>query len=227
MKPIMSLAEKWNPSRCAVAGREIKPQYKSKTNSSKPNTEVFKKKSPIHKPKPNPSKPNPVTHGHVTVVVAAARSSSSSSLARSPLIANRRSKITDRRSLCLCSDAQCSLRTSLKVFLSFSFWLSLSLSLFISLKWKKWNESQIIDRSSKIADRSASAPMQRCSLLPSAVRPSLKVFLSDSQSLSLYLTKWKNEIKFMNQNESLSLYFNSLSDVSKSLSLLNCESLIG
>ena len=186
-----------------------------------------KKKSPIHKPKPNPSKPNLVTHGHVTVVVAAARSSSSSSLARSPLIANRRSKIANRRSLCLCSGARCSLWTSLKVFLSFSFWLSLSLSLFISLKWKKWNESQIVDRSSKIADRSASAPMQRCSLLPSAVRPSLKVFisdsLSDSQCLSLYLTEWKNEMKFMNQNESLSLYFN----LSKSLSLLNCEHLIG
>ena len=34
-------------------------------------------------------------------------------------------------------------------------------------------------------------------------------------------------MKFMNQNKSLSLYFNSLSDFSKSLSLLNCESLIG
>ena len=34
-------------------------------------------------------------------------------------------------------------------------------------------------------------------------------------------------MKFMNQNESLSLYFNSLSNVSKSLSLLNCKSLIG
>ena len=32
-------------------------------------------------------------------------------------------------------------------------------------------------------------------------------------------------MKFM--NESLSLFFNSLSDLSKSLSLLNCESLIG
>ena len=32
-------------------------------------------------------------------------------------------------------------------------------------------------------------------------------------------------MKFM--NESLSLFFNSLSDFSKSLSLLNCESLIG
>ena len=34
-------------------------------------------------------------------------------------------------------------------------------------------------------------------------------------------------MKFMNQNKSHSLYFNSLSDLSKSLSLLNCESLIG
>ena len=32
-------------------------------------------------------------------------------------------------------------------------------------------------------------------------------------------------MKFM--NESLSLFFNSLSNLSKSLSLLNCESLIG
>ena len=32
-------------------------------------------------------------------------------------------------------------------------------------------------------------------------------------------------MKFM--NESLSLFFNSLSDLSKSFSLLNCESLIG
>ena len=96
---------------------------------------------------------------------------------------------------------------------------------------KKWNESQIVDRSSEIADHSAFALVQRCSLLPPAIRPSLKVFLSDSlsdsQSLSLYLTEWKNEMKFMNQNESLSLYFNSLSDISKSLSLLNYESLIG
>ena len=34
-------------------------------------------------------------------------------------------------------------------------------------------------------------------------------------------------MKFMNQNESLSLYFNSLSNLSKYLSLLNCEFLIG
>ena len=41
MKPIMSLAEKWNPSRRVVTDKEIKSQYKSKTNSSKPNTEVL------------------------------------------------------------------------------------------------------------------------------------------------------------------------------------------
>ena len=72
MKPITSLIEKWNPSRRWQRNRTpiLSIQSKSKTNSNKPNTEVFikKKKSPIHKPKPNP-----VTHGHVAIVVAATR----------------------------------------------------------------------------------------------------------------------------------------------------------
>ena len=55
--------------------------------------------------------------------------------------------------------------------------------------------SQIVDRSSKIADCSASAPVQRCLLLPPVVWPSLKVFLTDSLSvsLSLYLPEILNE----------------------------------
>ena len=116
----------------------------------------------------------------------------------------------------------------------FSLFLSNSLSVSLSLyltEMKKWNELQIVDRSSEIADHSASTPVQRWLLLLPVVRPSLKVFLSDSfsdsQSFSLYLTEWKNEMKFMNQNESLSLYFNSLSNLNKSLSFLNCDSLIG
>ena len=96
-----SLTERSNPNTKA----KQTPTNQTQRCSSKPNTEVFikkkkkKKKSSIHKPKPNP-----VTHGHVAVVVVivAARSSSSSSLARSPLITDRRSEIGERRSLCLC-----------------------------------------------------------------------------------------------------------------------------
>ena len=91
----------------------------------------------------------------------------------------------------------------------------------------KW----IADRRSVIALRLYLCSGERCSLLPPAVRPSLKVFLSDSlsdsRSLSLYLTEWKNGMKFMKPNlshwTSLSLYFN----LNKSLSLLNYEHLIG
>ena len=90
-------------SRRVIAGREIKPQYKSKPNTelSKPNTEhrgVYQKKSPIHKPKSNPVNHLP-TDGHVAAVVAAVSSSSLSSFAWSPLIADRRSENGERRSM--------------------------------------------------------------------------------------------------------------------------------
>ena len=106
-------------------------------------------------------------------------------------------------------------------------------SLSVSLSLSHWNEKMkwIVDRRSVIALRLCLCSGERCSLLPLAVRPFLKVFLSnslsDSQSLSVYLTERKNEMKFMKPNlshwTSLSLYFN----LSKSLSLLNCEHLIG
>ena len=135
-------------SRRVVAGREIKPQYKSKPNTelSKPNTEhrgVYqkKKKSPIHKPKSNPINHLPMD-GHVTTVVAAVSSSSSSSFAWSPLIADRRSENADhfastpvlgvRRSV-----LPPTLRQGISLFfLSDSFSISRSL-IFISLKLKR------------------------------------------------------------------------------------------
>ena len=85
-----------------------------------------------------------------------------------------------------------------------SLFFPLSLSLFISLKWKnEMKFSQIVDRSSEIANCSASAPVQWCSLLPLAVRPSLKVFLSNSLSVSLSLSHW---MKKWNEIYELSLY---------------------
>ena len=164
MKPITSLAEKSNPNtkakqtptnqtqRCSskpntelfikkkkkIPNTQTKPQQTKHRGAPANQTQRClskkKKKSPIRKPKPNPSKPNPVTHDHVTVVVAAARSSSSSSLARSPLIADCRSEIRDRRSLYLCSSARCSVvPPSLPqgISLFFSLTLSQSLSLYL------------------------------------------------------------------------------------------------
>ena len=103
IEPITSLAPGRIPSRRVVVGREIKPQYKSKPNienaaNQTQGTEVFikkkKKKSLIHKPKPNL-----VTHR---------RSRRCSELVVARLIApHRRSKIGERKSLCLCSGAQC------------------------------------------------------------------------------------------------------------------------
>ena len=58
------------------------------------------------------------------------------------IFADRRSVIGDRRSLCLCSDAMVLVAPygSLALRQGFSLWLSLSLSLFISLNEKmKWN----------------------------------------------------------------------------------------
>ena len=179
MKPITSLAEKSNPN--AVYTK----QKQNKLQQTKHRGVYQKKKSPIHKLKPNPNKPNPVTHDHVS----AARLSSSSSLAP-----HRRSQILDRRlqiswPLFRCSVLLLALHQGISLF--FSLTLSQSLSLFISLKWKnEMKFSQIVDRSSEIANCSASALVQRCSLLPPAVRPSLKVFLSDSLSVSLSLSHW-------------------------------------
>ena len=145
-----------NPSRCwrlasrrVVAGREIKPQYKSKPNTelSKPNTEhrgVYqkkKKKSPIHKPKSNPVNHLP-TDGHVAAVVAAASSSSSSSFAWSPLIADRRSENANRSASAPVLGVRRSvlplaLHQGISLFfLSDSFSVSRSL-IFISLKLKR------------------------------------------------------------------------------------------
>ena len=165
-----SLAKKSNPN--------TKAKQTSANQTQRYLSKKKKKKYPIHKPKLNPSKPNQVTHSHIAVVVATARSSSSSSIARSPLFTDRRSEIADRSAFALVLGAPSSPPPSY-----FSHFLT---------KMKKWNESQIVDRSSEMADCSTSALVQRCSLLPPAIRPSLKVFLSDSlsdsQSLSLFIS---------------------------------------
>ena len=144
MNPI-NPSRRWRlASRRVVAGREIKPQYKSK-----PNTEhrgVYqkkkkKKKSPIHKPKSNPVNHLPMD-GHVTAVVAAASSSSSSSFAWSPLIADRRSENADHSASAPVLGVRRSvlppvLRQGISLFfLSDSFSISRSL-IFISLKLKR------------------------------------------------------------------------------------------
>ena len=132
------------PSRRVVAGREIKPQYKSKPNTelSKPNTEhrgVYqkkKKKSPIHKPKPNP-----VTHGRSRrrrrrrsdlVVVVVAR----------PVALHRRSENTDRSASAPVLGARClvlppALPQGISLF--FSLTLSQSLALYLTEIKKEMN----------------------------------------------------------------------------------------
>ena len=141
--------------------------------------------------------------GHVTIVVAVARSLSSLSLTRSPLIANRRSEIGDRRTqialpLLRCSVLPPALPQGISLF--FSLTLSQSLSFFISLKLKrKWIADR--HRRSVIALRLCLYSGERCSLLPPAIQPSFKIFLSDSlsNSRSLSLSHWiKNEMKFIN-----------------------------
>ena len=252
-----SLAEKSNPNtkakqtpanqtqRCSSKPNTelfIKKKKKSpirKPNPSKPNTEVLqqtkhrgvyqkkKKKSPIRKPKPNPSKPNPVTHDHVTVVVAAARSSSSSSLTRSPLIADCRSEIRDRRSLCLCSSARCSVvppALPQGISLFFSLTLSQSLSLYL-IEMKKWNESQIVDRSSICTSAAALVSGARCSLQQSGL-PSRFFSLTLSQTLSLSRFISLNEKMKWNLWTSLSLYCLIAYMISVSLSLFWTVSLL-
>ena len=137
-------------SRRVVAGREIKPQYKSKPNTelSKPNTEhrgvcqkKKKKKSPIHKPKSNPVNHLPMD-GPIAAVVAAASTSSLSSFAWSPLIADRRSENADRSASAPVLSVRRSvlppaLRQGISLFfLSDSFSVSHFL-IFISLKLKR------------------------------------------------------------------------------------------
>ena len=118
-----------------VDGREIKPQcpilpiqskstkanqtQQATANQTQRDRGVYlkKKKSTIHNPKPNPSKPNPVTHhDHVAATPQLARARRRRH--HSPLIVDRRSQIA-------LPLLRCSLRPSLKVFLSFSLSLSL------------------------------------------------------------------------------------------------------
>ena len=140
------------PSRRVVAGREIKPQNKSKpkTKLNKPNTEhrgVYQKKIPNTQTKTKPSNPWTITsspqrarrrrrNGHpssqidicsqIDIDIVDGRSVIGSSLCR--------------LRLCLCAGERCSsaswlppaVRPSLKVFLSNSLSDSQSLSLFIS-----------------------------------------------------------------------------------------------
>ena len=175
-----------NPSRRVVAGKEIKPQYKSKPNTelSKPNTEhrgVYqkkKKKYPINKPKSNPVNHLP-TDGHITTVVAAASSSSSSSFAWLPLIADRRSENGERRSVfgVRRSVLPPALRQGISLFfLSDSFSVSRSL-IFISVFLSVFSFLQIDIVDAVIGSSLCLCSDERCSLPPPAVRPSLKVSL--------------------------------------------------
>ena len=131
IEPITSVAEKsnrWQRNQTPMPNIAYTEQIsKSKSNStgnSKPNTErqrclskKKRKKSPIHNPKANPSKPNPVTHhNHVAAMPQ---------LARARRCRRRLPLITDRRSQIALPLLRCSLRPSLKVFLSFSLSLSL------------------------------------------------------------------------------------------------------
>ena len=204
------------PSRHVVAGREIKPQYKSKPNtenSSKPNTEhrgVYqkkKKKSPIlsnTQTKTKPSNPRMVMSLSSSLQLARRRRHRHRSPGRpSSQIVDRRSENADRFASAPVLGARRSVHSSALlqgISLFFSLTLSQSLSFFISLKLKrKW----IADRHcrSVITLRLCLCSGERCSLLPPAIRPSLTVFLSDSlsNSQSLSLSHWiKNEMKFIN-----------------------------
>ena len=101
MKPITSLAEKspiHKPKPNPVTHHVYTEQ--TKTNSSKPNTEVFikKKKIPNTQTKTKPSNLRSHRRSSLIVVVVVA----------CQLALHCRSQILDRRSLCLCSSAQCS-----------------------------------------------------------------------------------------------------------------------
>ena len=113
--------------------------------------------------------------------------------------------------------------------------ISIFFSLFLSLKWKKWEYDmkflqKATDRRSSSEIGSASAPVQRYSLpvAPSgspAFLQGFSLWLSLSLSLSLYLTEILNEKMKGNLWTFLSLFFNFnnylISHLSKSLSLLN------
>ena len=203
MNPI-NPSRRWRlASRRVVAGREIKPQYKSKPNTelSKPNRKhrgVYqkKKKSPIHKPKSNPVNHLP-TDGHVAAVVATASSSSSSLFVWSPFITDRRSKNTDRSASAPVLDVRRSVlppalrQGILLFFLSDSFSVSRSLifiSVFLSVfAFLQINIVDAVIGSSLCLCASAFAPVSgaRC-LLRQSGPPSR--FLSNSLSVSLSLS---------------------------------------
>ena len=131
MNPI-NPSRRWRlASRRVVAGREIKPQYKSKPNTelSKPNTEhrgVYqkkKKKIPNKQTKIKPSKP--LTHGRSR---HRRRRRHCSPGHPSSQIEDRRTQIALPLLRCSVFAARCSLRPSVKVFRSF-FSLTLSQSL--------------------------------------------------------------------------------------------------
>ena len=118
MKPITSLVEKSNPNTVYTEQKKNKLQqtkhrgvYQKKKKI--PNTQT-KTKPQQTKTKPQQTKPNnPRSRRRSSlVVVVVARPSSQ--------IADLRSKIADRSTSAPMLGAQCSLRPSLKVFLSFS-----------------------------------------------------------------------------------------------------------
>ena len=225
---VTSLPEKSNPNITAYTEQISKT--KSNSSKEKPNTDsqsdrgVYlkkKKKSPIHKPKPSPSKPNPKTHGHVTATPQLV-------IARPSLqIGDRRSQIGDRSApLPLL---RCSVLGALPPALPQD--ISLFFSLFLSLKWKKWEYDmkflqKATDRRLSSEIGSASAQVQRC-LLPVAPSGSpalpqgFSLWLSLSLSLSISLKYWMKKWKVI--YERFSLYSLTLitiwSHISVSLSL--------
>ena len=136
IEPITSLAPGRIPSRRVVAGKEIKPQYKSKPNTelNKPNTEhrgVYqkkKKKIPNTQTKTKPSNPQTVT---------SPSSSPQHRRRRSP--GRPSSQIEERRSLCLCSSARCSPLNATSGLPWRYFALFLSNSLSVSRSLSHWN----------------------------------------------------------------------------------------
>ena len=193
---VTSLPEKSNPNITAYTEQISKT--KSNSSKEKPNTDSQSDRG-VYLKKKNPQYTNqnqaPANQTQKPTVTSPRRRSSSS------LAPHRRSAIADRSApLPLL---RCSVLGALPPALPQD--ISLFFSLFLSLKWKKWEYDmkflqKATDRRSSSEIGSASAQVQRC-LLPVAPSGSpalpqgfsLWLSLSLSLSLSHWNTEWKNE----------------------------------